>query len=360
MIPVGDLTTWKNRLAMASDAELASLDQQIGPTHALRALVSNEVTGRARQRAGIGAEFTPTPVQVPGQTPPAPAIDVAIPPAMTAAPAPAPLAVPPAPAIAAPVPPVPQAIAPAQPAMTPVQVPSFYNQGDQQLVRDTVQTMDRMGNVAPQVIGDYRRAASDVLTEYGGYASDVLTGWGDATRETIDAWRPRLSSAFNEVVTDIGNAARSGYDLARQTGYQEPAGNSMLAAQTGGTTSTTTPGMMGAQIGPQATPPVQIAVPSPVSTAQAAPGEPPPPSPPSPLSQVTAAPAVKRKPVIPVVPPPQQTTKSANQQTGVSAAEALNRFYADQMSQGRIPGSPATVEDARNMASMGGFKGAWR
>lgn len=360
MIPVGDLTTWKNRLAMATDAELANLDQQIGPTHALRAVLSDEVTSRARQRAGIGAEFAPQPVQLPGQVPSA------------------------APTVSAAIPAPPVAATPATPAMTPVQVPGFYNEGDRQLVRDTVQTMDRMGEQAPGVIRDYRQAAQSIYDEYAPIVGDVLTGWSDATRSTIDAWRPRLSSAFNEVSADIGNAVSSGYDLAKQTGFPAPAADSMLSAQiTGGPTPGTSlpPSAAAMQpftgnqaaaatIRPPAQPPSITSVTVPVVDRTGGPGEPPPPSAPSPLSHVTPAPAPRRKPDIPVVPPPQQTTKSANSatnpagvgalQTGISAAEALNRFYAGQYSQGRIPGAPASVEDARTMASMGDFKGAWR
>jgi hypothetical protein len=359
VIPVGDSTTWRNRISGATDEELATLDQQIGPTHALRDLISDEVTSRARRRAGVGAEFQPVAVPsaagIATTPPPAPSLDPVS------------------------VPPVPAANPAAPQASAPVAVPPFYNEGDQQTARDTVNTMDTIGRIGGEVINDYRRAAGDVLTEYGGYAQDVLTGWSDAASDAYHAWMPRLVEAGGSVLGDIGGAIS-------QTGFPAPAGDSMLGAQiTGGptpgtsstpqhgampqmsgypppapdsflgkqinpNTPTTGPGFQGALIGPQGAP-----IGSPAAAATV-PGGPPPPSPPSPLSQVSAVPAPRRKPAIPVALPPPQTTKSA----GPSSAVALNRFYADQYSQGNRPGAPATVDDARTMAGMGGLTGPYR
>lgn len=360
MIPVGDSASWQTRISQATDDELAALDQQYSATHALRPLITQEVTRRANLRAGVGAEFQP--VSIPSAAgiattpPPSPALDPVS------------------------VPPVPSANPAAPQASAPVQVPAFYNEGDQQTVRDTVNTMDRMSAVAPEVIGDYRRAAGDVLTEYGGYASDVLTGWGDAAQSAYDTWMPRLVEAGGSVLGDIGNTlGRTGYQppagdsmlgaqitggptpgtssapspgaMPQSSGYPPPAPGTMLNAQINPNTPTTGPGFMGALIGPQGGP-----IGSPAAAAT-----PPPPPAPSPLSQVSAVPAPKRKPTIPVALPPEQTTKSANPaNSGPSAAEALNRFYADQYRGGTLPGAPATVEDARTMAGMGGLTGPYR
>lgn len=367
MIPVGDSTTWRNRIGMATDDELATLDQQIGPTHALRALLSDEVTSRARRRAGIGAEFQPVAVPsaagIATTPPPAPSLD--------------PVSVPPVPAAN-----------PAAPmAAVPVAVPPFYNEGDRQTVRDTVNTMDTIGRIGGEVVQDYRRAAGDVLTEYGGYAGDVLSGWADAAQGAFDAWMPRISQAYGDasaaltrtgfppldpnsmLAAQITGGPTPGTDLPpsaasampRMSGFPPVDPNSMLAAQINpalsslSASNTTAPGFQGALIGPQG--PV-----SPPYGGAAAATPPPQPQPqPSPLSQVSAGPAPKRKPDIPVALPPNQTTKSANPATsGPSAAEALNRFYADQYKAGNIPGAPAAVEDARTMAGMGGLTGPYR
>lgn len=334
MIPVGDSTSWRTRITQATDDELATLDQQIGPTHALRALISDEVTSRARRRAGVGAEFEPVAI------PSAAGIATTPPPAPTLDPVS--------------VPPVPAANPAAPQASAPVAVPPFYTEGDQQTARDTVNTMDTAGRIGGEVINDYRKAAGDVLTEYSGYAGDVLSGWSDAAQSTINEWLPRISSAYDSVSTDIGNAASSGYDLAKQavtqTGFPAPAGDSMLGAQIKPNTPSTGT-MMNAEIGPRGAP-----IGSPAAAATV-PGGPPPPSPPSPLSHVSAVPAPKRKPTIPVALPPEQTTKSANDP---SAAEALNRFYAGQYSQGRMPGAPASSADGDAMARMGGLTGPYR
>lgn len=356
----GGLAQWRNRIRMASPAELASLDSQVGATHPLRPLITEEVVTRSNAQAGVGQEAPPAgaefqPAQIPMTT------QVVTPPAQ--------------PDIA--IPPVPQATAPSQPGnMAPV--PDFYNAGDRQTVRDTGAAMDRIGQASGDVIRDVGGAVRSMYRDYAPTVSNavdtagqVVDEWSNAAGAAYDRWMPRLVDAAGEVAGDIGAAVTS-------TGYPEPPVNSTLDVQTGssGASSNQQSGMMGALMGPQPgmtikppAPPYTLALPAlpgaPATAAAApavtpppagAPGEPPPPAPSSPLSQV-AVPPVKRRPDIPVKAPPKQTTKGGD---GPSAAEALNRFYADQYRGGTAPGAPATVEDARNMAGMGGLKGAYR
>jgi hypothetical protein len=351
----GGLAQWQQRIRTASPAELASLDQQVGPTHPLRPLITEEVVTRANQQSGVGPEPQPVPAPEPEFEPQQIPMTSAVvnPPAVPDIPIPA---------APAPNPAAPQ-------ASLPQPVPTFYNAGDRQTVRDVSSTMDRLGAASGEVVTDVAAALRDTATDaasiYDQYmpriveaTGDVLAGWKDAASSTYDQWMPRLTG----------------------TGYPEPPVNSILDVQTGasGASPETRPGMVGALMGPQPgmefKPPAAPytlalpAVPGATSTATAAtatpspatvPGGPPPPADPSPLSQVTVAPP-RRKPDIPVKAPPRQTTKSAAVSDGPSAAEALNRFYADQYRQGHIPGAPATVEDARTMAGMGDLKGAYR
>jgi len=362
----GGLAQWRQRFKMATPAELASIDQQMGATHPLRPLVTEEVVTRAQAQAGVAQpvpEFEPQ--QLPsGQAPLGPGTGAVVtPPAQ--------------PDIA--IPSVPQ---PSQPGnLAPV--PAFYNQGDQQTVRDTDVMMDRIGTASGEVIRDVGGAVRSLYQDYAPVVSNVVDTagqivdeWGGAANAAYDKWMPRLVDAGGELAGDIRATLTS-------TGYPEPPVNSTLDVQTGasGASPETRPGMVGALMGPQPglefKPPAPsytlalpdlpgapataaAATPSPSPAPAAAPGGPPPPADPSPLSQV-AVPAVKRKPDIPVKAPPPQTTKSRSPDLGgPSAAEALNRFYADQYRQGRIAGAPATVEDARTMASMGDLKGAYR
>lgn len=360
----GGLAQWQQRLRTASPAELASLDQQVGATHPLRPLITEEVVTRSQAQSGVAPEFEPQQLPMTGAVVNPPAIpDIPIP----AAPAP---------------------VVPAQPG-TIAPAPAFYTPADRQTVRDTSVMMDRIGEATGGVVTDVaaalRGTATDAAATYDQYmprlveaTGDVLAGWKDAASSAYDQYMPRL--------VDAGGALRA---TLTGTGYAEPAPASMLGTQiTGGPTPGTSvapspgtmpqttgypppaPGtMLHAQIGGHSAPDMQTALIGPAGAPQPPygsataaspppaqlPGGPPPPADPSPLSQV-AVPPVKRKPDIPVKAPPRQTTKSANP----SAAEALNRFYADQYRQGTIPGAPATVEDARTMASMGDLKGAYR
>jgi hypothetical protein len=361
----GGLAQWRQRIKMATPAELASIDQQMGATHPLRPLITEEVVTRAQVQSGVGPEPQPVPEPSPEFEP------QQLP--MTSA-----VVTPPAvPDI--PIPSVPQPGAPGN--MAPV--PAFYNQGDQQTVRETGVMMDRIGAASGEVIRDVGGAVRGMYQDYGHVVSNVVDTagqivdeWGGAANAAYDKWMPRLVDAGGELAGDI-RATLTG------TGYPEPPVNSTLDVQTGasGASPETRPGMMGALMGPQ--PGMEIrppaapytlalpdlpgapataaaATPSPAPAPAAVPGGPPPPADPSPLSHV-AVPSVKRKPDIPVKAPPPQTTKSQSPDLGgPSAAEALNRFYADQYRQGRIPGAPATVEDARTMAGMGDLKGAYR
>jgi hypothetical protein len=359
----GGLAQWQQRIKMASPAELASLDQQVGATHPLRPLITEEVVTRAQAQSGVGPEPQPVPEFEPQQLPMTSA--VVTPPAQSD--------------ITIPAPPVANPTAPQ--AALPQSVPAFYNEGDQQTVRDTDVMIDRIGTASGEVIRDVGGAVRSMYQDYGHVVSNVVDTagqivdeWGGAANAAYDKWMPRLVDAGGELAGDI-RATLTG------TGYPEPPVNSTLDVQTGasGASPETRPGMMGALMGPQPgmefkppAPPYTLALPAlpgapataaaatPSPAPAAAPGNPPPPADPSPLSQV-AVPAVKRKPDIPVKAPPPQTTKSRSPDLGgPSAAEALNRFYADQYRQGRIPGAPATVEDARTMAGMGDLKGAYR
>lgn len=328
----GGLAQWRNRIRMATPAELATLDSQVGATHPLRPLITEEVVTRSNAQAGVEAppvapEFQPQPPYQP---------------------------------------PAPQATAPP---------PSSS-------------TMDRIGQASSDVIRDVGGAVRSLYQDYAPTVSNavdtagqVVDEWGNAASAAYDRWMPRLVDAAGEVAGDMRAAVTS-------TGYPEPPVNSTLDVQTGasGASPNQQPGMMGALMGPQPSDqaslgrgmtikppaaPYTLALPAlpgaPASAAAApavtpppagAPGEPPPPAPSSPLSQV-AVPPVKRPPDIPVKAPPKQTTKGGDA-GGPSAAEALNRFYADQYRGGTAPGAPATVEDARTMAGMGGLKGAYR
>jgi hypothetical protein len=311
----GGLAQWRNRIRGATPAELASLDAQVGATHPLRPLITEEVVTRSNAQAGAGQE------------PPAPEFQP-------------------------------------QPPYQPPQPP--------QATAPSPSTMDRIGQASSDVIRDVGGAVRSMYQDYAPAVSNavdtagqVVDEWGNAASSAYDRWMPRLVDAAGELAGDIGAAATS-------TGYPEPPVNSTLDVQTGasGASPNQQPGMMGALMGPQpgmeikppASPytlalPASAAAATPTPTA-GAPGEPPPPAPPSPLSQV-AVPPVKRPPDIPVKAPPKQTTKGGDA-GGPSAAEALNRFYADQYKGGTAPGAPATVEDARTMAGMGGLKGAYR
>jgi hypothetical protein len=77
---VGSTDTWRNRMAGATDVELATLDRDIEPDHALRPVISDEILRRSTEKGGQVAELPIAATPAPD----APNISVTIPTAPTA------------------------------------------------------------------------------------------------------------------------------------------------------------------------------------------------------------------------------------------------------------------------------------